>query len=369
VGKKVMIVFGTRPEAIKLFPVIDAVRARSDLSLRVVSSGQHRDLLDQAMAITGIVPDIDLALMTPGQTLEVLVARLIAAIGDVLRHERPDRVVVQGDTSTAMAAALAAHHLAIPVSHVEAGLRSGDLAHPWPEEANRRIIALLADQHFAPTERAAEALRGEGIDPATIHVTGNTGIDALRIMRARLADRPALAAALDPVLAKAGTRRIVLVTIHRRENWQGLDGVAAALATLAARPDCAIVLPLHPNPALDPLRRIAGVTIVPPLDYPQFVRLLARAHLVLTDSGGVQEEAPAFGVPVLVMRDTTERPEGIVAGTARLVGTDRARIVTAASTLLDDSAAWTAMARAHNPFGDGHAAPRIAALIADRLSG
>jgi UDP-N-acetylglucosamine 2-epimerase (non-hydrolysing) len=367
--RKIVILFGTRPEAIKLFPVIHALRDTPGLEVRTIVTAQHRAMLDQVLAVSDIVPDIDLDLMKPDQSLDELTARLLIAIGGALDMEQPDRVIVQGDTATAMAGALAAYYRKIPVGHVEAGLRSGDIHHPWPEEVNRRIVAPIADLHFAPTDTAAEALRREAIDPATIHVTGNTVIDALLAMRARIAASPSLVAGLDALASRFAGKRIIAVTSHRRENFGGgMANIAEAVKQIAARDDVAVIFPVHPNPnvraVMDPiLGDDPDVAMIAPLDYPHFVRLLDMAHLVLTDSGGVQEEAPALGKPVLVMRETTERPEGIAAGTARLVGTDRARIVHEIFTLLDDKQAYARMARAHNPFGDGQASARIARIV------
>lgn len=369
----ILVVFGTRPEAIKLFPVVRALSAQSGLRVRVCVTAQHRGLLDQVLAIAGLVPDIDLDLMEPGQSLDRLTARLLVGLGETIDAERPDLVVVQGDTTTAMAGALAAYYRKVPVAHVEAGLRSGDIHHPWPEEINRRIIAPIAALHFAPTVTAAQALHREGIDAATVHVTGNTVIDALLWTRARIAADPSLAAGLDPLAARMAGKRVVLVTTHRRENFgDTMTGIAQAIARIAARPDTAVLFPMHPNPAVGTvMERVLGdhplVLRIAPLDYPHFIRALGMADVVLTDSGGVQEEAPALGKPVLVMRETTERPEGVAAGTARLIGTDAGRIVTEVSTLLDDNAAYAAMAHAHNPFGDGQAAARIAGIIADAV--
>ena len=352
---KILVIFGTRPEA----------------NVRTCVTAQHRGLLDQVLAIAGLSPDLDLDLMEPGQSLDRLTARLLTGLGEAMDAERPDRVVVQGDTATAMVGALAAYYRRIPVSHVEAGLRSGDIWQPWPEEINRRIVAPIADQHFAPTETAATALRRENIAPATIHVTGNTVIDALHATRARLADEPALASGLDAVAERFAGRRIVLVTTHRRENFgDGMANIAAAIGRIADRPDTAVVFPVHPNPnVVEVMDRTLGnranVARIDPLDYPHFIRALDLCAVALTDSGGVQEEAPALGKPVLVMRETTERPEGVAAGTAKLIGTDPDRIVSEISTLLDDKGAYDRMARAHNPFGDGHAAPRIARVVAD----
>lgn len=368
---RILLIFGTRPEAIKLFPVIAALKARGDLAVRVCVTAQHRGLLDQVLSIAGVTPDIDLDLMEPGQSLDRLTARLLIGLGEVMDCERPDRVIVQGDTATAMVGALAAYYRKVPVSHVEAGLRSGDIHHPWPEEVNRRIVAPIADQHFAPTEIAADALKRENVAPDTIHVTGNTVIDALHATTARIEDDPALAAGLDPIAARFAGKRLVLVTTHRRENFGGgMEGIAEAIGRIADRDDVAVLFPVHPNPnVVSVMDAMLGdrdnIARIDPLDYPHFIRALGMADLVLTDSGGVQEEAPALGKPVLVMRETTERPEGVAAGTAKLVGTDPARIVSEISTLLDDDAAYQAMARAHNPFGDGHASIRISGIIAD----
>jgi UDP-N-acetylglucosamine 2-epimerase (non-hydrolysing) len=368
--KKILIVFGTRPEAIKLFPVIAALRAEPTLITRICVTAQHRDMLDQVLSLAGLVPDIDLNLMTPGQSLDTLTAALLTGLGAVFDAEKPDRVMVQGDTATAMVGALAAYYRKIPVSHVEAGLRSGDIHHPWPEEVNRRIVAPIADQHFAPTRTASDALRREGIAAATVHETGNTVIDALLATRARLIAEPALAAGLDDLATRFAGKRIIAVTTHRRENFNAMHGIATAIAQIAARPDVAIIFPVHPNPnvraAMDSaLAGLDNVAMIAPLDYPHFVRLLDLAYLVLTDSGGVQEEAPALGKPVLVMRETTERPEGVTAGTARLIGTDPARIVAETCALLDDPIAYDRMAQAHSPYGDGHASARITKVIVD----
>ena len=369
-ARKILTVFGTRPEAIKLFPLIHALERDSRFVSRVCVSGQHRGMLDQVLAISGIAPHHDLDLMQPDQTLDALTARLLTGIGTVLDAERPDVVVVQGDTATAMAGALAAYFRKIPVAHVEAGLRSGDIHHPWPEEVNRKIVGSFARWHFAPTETAAQALRRENVDPAMVHVTGNTVIDALHWVTAKIAREPALAAGLAGIEERFSGRHIVGMTSHRRENFgEGMEAIADAVRRLAARPDVAVIFPVHLNPNVRAVMnaRLAGldnVALIEPLDYPHFARLLAISHLMLTDSGGVQEEAPALGKPVLVMRETTERPEGVEAGTARLVGTDADRIVAETERLLDDGAAYDAMARAHNPFGDGKAVERIVELLA-----
>ncbi|WP_067681871.1 non-hydrolyzing UDP-N-acetylglucosamine 2-epimerase [Tsuneonella dongtanensis] len=369
---KVLQVFGTRPEAIKLFPLVHALDGDSRFEGRVCVSGQHRGMLDQVLDIAGVVPHHDLDLMQPDQTLDGLTANLLTGIGKVLDAERPDWVVVQGDTATAMAGALAAYYRKIPVAHVEAGLRSGDIHHPWPEEVNRKIVGSFAALHLAPTETAAAALRRENVDPTTIHVTGNTVIDALHWVIARIEREPTLASGLAGLEARFAGKRIIGMTTHRRENFgEGMEAIASAVRRLAARDDVAVIFPVHLNPNVravmnDRLAGLDNVALIDPLDYPHFARLLDICTLMLSDSGGVQEEAPALGKPVLVMRETTERPEGVEAGTAQLVGTDPDRIVAEATRLLDDPAAYEAMARAHNPFGDGRATGRIVELLAAR---
>lgn len=367
---RILTLFGTRPEAIKLFPLVHALEADPRLESRVCVSGQHRGMLDQVLQISGVVPHHDLDLMQPDQTLDSLTARLLTGLGGVLDAEQPDWVVVQGDTATAMAGALAAYYRKIPVAHVEAGLRSGNIHHPWPEEVNRKIIGTIAALHLAPTQTAADALLRENVDPATVHVTGNTVIDALHWITDRVRQQPQLAGGLADLERRFAGKRIIGVTSHRRENFGGgMQGIADAVRRLAARSDVAVVFPVHLNPNVravmnEALAGLDNVALIEPLDYPHFARLLDIAELMLTDSGGVQEEAPALGKPVLVMRETTERPEGIEAGTARLVGTDADRIVAEATRLLDDPAAYAAMARAHNPFGDGHTCARIVELLA-----
>ena len=370
VRPKILTVFGTRPEAIKLFPLIHALEADERFESRVCISAQHREMLDQVLAIAGVTPDHDLDLMTPGQTLDALTARALVEIGKVLDAEMPDWVVVQGDTTTVMSGALAAYYRRIPVCHLEAGLRSGDIHHPWPEEVNRRVVGTFAALHCAPTETARDALLAENVDPASVHVTGNTVIDALHWVTARIAREPALASGLADVEARFAGKRIIGMTSHRRENFgEGMRGIADAVKRIAARDDIAIVFPVHLNPNVREVMQaeLAGldnVALIEPLDYPHFARLLDISTLMLTDSGGVQEEAPALGKPVLVMRGTTERPEGVAAGTAKLVGTDADTIVRETLRLLDDEAAYAAMARAHNPFGDGRSAQRICDLLA-----
>lgn len=367
---RILVCFGTRPEAIKMFPVVHALRNRGGMDVRIAVTAQHRDLLDQVLEIGEIVPDIDLDLMRAGQSLDELSARILTSFGKALDELKPDRVLVHGDTLTTMMVTLTAYFRKIPVGHVEAGLRSGDIYSPWPEEVNRKVAGAVADLHFAPTQGAAEALLAENVPPSAIHITGNTVIDALFATRTKVEAKPALAAGLDEVASRFAGKRLIAVTAHRRENFgAGMQNIADALATLAKRKDVAVIFPVHPNPNVRPvmeaaLGRLDNVALLEPLDYPHFVRLMATADLLLTDSGGVQEEGPSFGKPVLVMRDTTERPEGIEAGTAKLVGTDRELIVREVTCLLDDAQAYEAMSRAHNPYGDGQAAARIANAVA-----
>ncbi len=367
----ILVVFGTRPEAIKLFPVIHALRREPDFDVTVCVTGQHRQMLDQVLEISGIEPDIDLEVMRPNQTLPELTARILNGLDGVMAEVAPDRVLVQGDTTTAMAAALSAYYRKIPVDHVEAGLRSGDIYAPWPEEVNRKVVGSLAALHFAPTVRAAEALIRENVPREKIFVTGNTVIDALLDIKGRIGGFAEVRRFIDEQLPEQNdNRRIVLVTAHRRENFDGgMERIATAIRRLADRGDTLIAFPVHPNPNVrGPMESLLGnhphIRLLQPLDYLPFVYLLSRCHLVLTDSGGVQEEAPALGKPVLVMRTMTERPEGIEAGTALLVGTDTDRIVGEANRLLDDRLHYERMSRAHNPFGDGHASRRILDVLA-----
>jgi UDP-N-acetylglucosamine 2-epimerase (non-hydrolysing) len=371
---KILVVFGTRPEAIKLFPVIAALKADPRFAPVVCVSAQHRQMLDQVLEIAGIVPDHDLDVMQPDQSLDALTARLLTGLGQVMDAVQPARVIVQGDTATAMCGALAAYYRKVPVDHVEAGLRSGNIYHPWPEEVNRKIIGTIASLHFAPTAVSAKALTDEQVDPARVHVTGNTVIDALHWVSARIAADPALAGGLAQLEARFAGKRIIGVTSHRRENFGGgMENIAEAVRQIAARDDVAVIFPVHLNPNVRAVMNAAlagldNVALIEPLDYPHFARLLSIAEIMLTDSGGVQEEAPALGKPVLVMRETTERPEGIAAGTAKLVGTETATIVTELFNLLDDKAAYESMARAHNPFGDGQASQRIVELLGNEIA-
>jgi len=371
VRSKVAVVFGTRPEAVKLAPVVRALRGRAGLDCRVCSAAQHRGLVDQTLAAFDLTPDVDLDLMRPAQSLAELTARGVEAVDAFLAAERPDLVLVQGDTTTVLCAALAAFYRKIPLGHVEAGLRTGDLAAPWPEEANRVLTTRLAALHFAPTERSRRNLLAEGVPAGRIALTGNTVVDALHFALKKVRAEPPLIPGLRRPLTPAGCGGpLVLVTGHRRESFgAGVESVCRAVRTLARRfPDTAFVYPVHPNPNVrEPVDRILGpphgadnVDLLEPLGYLEFVALMDRATLILTDSGGVQEEAPALGKPVLVTRTTTERPEAVEAGTVRLVGTDERAIVAEASRLLTDPAAYGAMARAHNPYGDGRASDRIA---------
>jgi UDP-N-acetylglucosamine 2-epimerase (non-hydrolysing) len=367
---RILVTFGTRPEAIKMFPVVAALRETGRLDVKVVVTAQHRELLDSVLDLASLRPDLDLDLMQPSQSLDALSARILTRFGEALDGLKPDRVLVHGDTLTTMMATLACYFRRIPVGHVEAGLRSGDIYSPWPEEVNRKVTGAVADLHFAPTETAAAALRAENVAEKSIHITGNTVIDALMFAQGRVAADPTLAPAMAPLKARFAGKRIIAVTAHRRENFgAGMAQIAAALQQLAARDDVAIIYPLHPNPNVVGVMQpaLAGhdnIALIEPLDYLDFVAMMAACDLVLTDSGGIQEEAPSLGKPVLVMRDTTERPEGVAAGTARLVGADAAVIVRETTRLLDDAGAYQAMARAHNPYGDGTASRQIADIIA-----
>ncbi len=367
---KILTVFGTRPEAIKLFPLLHALSNDARFNSRVCVTGQHRRMLDQVLDMAGVRPDFDLDLMQHDQTLDALTGHLLSGIGSVLDAESPDWVIVQGDTATAMAGAMAAYYRKIPVAHVEAGLRSGDNYHPWPEEVNRKIVGGIAALHFAPTRTAAAALRRENVAPESVHVTGNTVIDALYWVTAQIAENPGLASKLAQFEQRYAGKRIVGVTSHRRENFgEGMTEIANAILRLAERPDVAVIFPVHLNPnvrsvMMERLGNRENIALIEPLDYPHFARLLEISTLILSDSGGVQEEAPALGKPVLVMRETTERPEGVEAGTAKLVGTRAERIVREATRLLDDPTAYKSMARSLNPYGDGQSAARILEIIA-----
>jgi UDP-N-acetylglucosamine 2-epimerase (non-hydrolysing) len=368
--KRVMLVYGTRPEAIKMAPVVFELRRSAELTPVVVLTGQHRSMLEQVNQDFGIDPDHDLEIMETVQTLQDITVRCLQGVSELLRDERPDVVLVQGDTTSAFAAALAAFYEQIPVAHLEAGLRTGDIYSPYPEEANRRLISRLASLHLAPTPASRENLLRERVEHESVVVTGNTIIDALlwTVRQARPFSDPRLRA-----LESSGAP-ILLVTAHRRESWgKPMQLVSEALAEISSRmPELQVVLPVHPNPivrdALLPHLEASNVTILEPLPYPEFARLMAICSIVLTDSGGIQEEAPSLGKPVLVMRDSTERPEGIVAGTARLIGTDPADIIEAVETLSGDPDAYQAMAKSINPYGDGQAARRTVEALTSFLN-
>jgi UDP-N-acetylglucosamine 2-epimerase (non-hydrolysing) len=368
---RVLIAFGTRPEAVKCFPVIEALRHFRDVELKICASGQHQEILDQVLELCRIKPDYALTLPRAGQGLTLATCDLLERLGWVMDKARPDRVLVQGDTTTTMAAALAAGQRKISVGHIEAGLRSGNPLAPWPEETNRRIVSAIADIHFAPTFNARQNLLRESIHEDTVYVTGNTAIDALLSIKQRLEKRnyvsPVIAALVDR--ASHLGRRLILITAHRRESWgAGISNICEIARRIVARGDVEVVFPVHPNPIVrEPVRQhlshYPSITLLEPLDYLTFVDLMRRCTLVLTDSGGIQEEAPALGIPALVLRETTERPEGIAAGSAKLVGLDPDRAYAEAANLLDDHRAYKAMSTVRNPYGDGTAAARIAAII------
>jgi UDP-N-acetylglucosamine 2-epimerase (non-hydrolysing) len=371
--KRILCVVGTRPEVIKLAPVIVELRSRpAEFEPIVCGAAQHREMLDQAMAVFEIKADHDLDVMLPDQNLAQLTARAVEGLDEVIAVERPDLVLVQGDTTTAFCGALAAFYHRVRVGHVEAGLRTNDKYAPFPEEVNRTLIGHVADYHFSPTERAKEALLREGVNASSVFVTGNTVIDALLWVRERVRQKPPT---LPPGLVEAlDGRRVILVTAHRRESFgEGFEHICQAILEVADRfPDVAFVYPVHCNPSVrEPVRRLLGghprIVLVEPLAYEPFVWLMNRSLLVLTDSGGVQEEAPSLGKPVLVMREVTERPEGVAAGNARLVGVQRERIVAALTRLLCEPGERESMATPHNPYGDGKSARRIVDLLARLL--
>ncbi|MEK6491242.1 UDP-N-acetylglucosamine 2-epimerase (non-hydrolyzing) [Klebsiella grimontii] len=368
---KVLTVFGTRPEAIKMAPLVHALAKDPHFEAKVCVTAQHREMLDQVLKLFSIVPEYDLNIMQPGQGLTEITCRILEGLKPVLESFKPDVVLVHGDTTTTMAASLAAFYQRIPVGHVEAGLRTGDLSSPWPEEGNRTLTGHLATYHFAPTETSRQNLLRENIADNRIAVTGNTVIDALFWVRDRVLSDEALRNELTqryPFLANG--KKMILVTGHRRESFgRGFEQICHALAEIAANnPDVQIVYPVHLNPNVsEPVKRILGhvenVMLIEPQDYLPFVWLMNRAWLILTDSGGIQEEAPSLGKPVLVMRDITERPEAVSAGTVCLVGTDSQRIVNEVTRLLQDESAYQAMSRAHNPYGDGQACHRILSAL------
>ena len=365
---RLMIACGTRPEAIKMAPLVTTLKTRPEFDVSLCVTGQHRQMLTQVLELFELVPDHDLSVMKSGQDLTDVTAAILTGMRGVFGEQRPDRVLVHGDTNTTLSVSLAAYYAKVPVSHVEAGLRTGDIYSPWPEEANRRLTSVIADRHYAPTPVSRENLVGEGVNPDAVIVTGNTVIDALLMIEQRLREDLALRATMAEQFSLLDeSRRLILVTGHRRENFgEGFENICKALAELAQRDDVQIVYPVHLNPEVQrPVKKHLGglerVHLLEPLDYLPFVYLMSRAHIIITDSGGIQEEAPSLGKPVLVMRDTTERPEALTAGTVQLVGTERRRIVRAAIQLLDNQTHYNKMSLTSNPYGDGKACERIVA--------
>ncbi|BDC52506.1 UDP-N-acetylglucosamine 2-epimerase [Bryobacterales bacterium F-183] len=364
---RVLFVFGTRPEAIKLCPAVRHMRETSDIEPTVCVTGQHRGLLDQVLDAFAVKPDYDLNLMQQAQTLSQSTSRILGALEPVLLDAKPDLVLVQGDTTTTFAGALAAFYQRIPVGHVEAGLRTWDLAQPFPEESNRVLTGRLATLHFAATGGARQNLLNEGVNPASVFVTGNTGIDAVLHVRDGLESGSLHVP--NPVFRPNPAKKLILVTAHRRESFgEGFQQICDSLVRLSQRDDVEIVYPVHPNPNVrgiveQTLRARANITLLEPLGYVEFVDLMRQAYILLTDSGGVQEEGPSLGKPILVMRDKTERPEAVAAGTVKLVGPHCERIVSECVNLLDNHDSYAAMSRVHNPYGDGQASARIASLI------
>jgi UDP-N-acetylglucosamine 2-epimerase (non-hydrolysing) len=372
--KKISLIFGTRPEAIKLCPLVLELKKHAEFSPHVCVTGQHRQMLDQVLDVFQVSPDVDLDLMQPDQTLAGLTSRAITAIDDYFAEYKPDLVIVQGDTTTSFCGALVAFYGQIPIGHVEAGLRTWDKFSPFPEEINRVIISRVADLHFAPTQWAKDNLLREGVSEAKVFVTGNTVIDALHIAVERVRSNPPDIPGVPKELLNGDTRPIVLITGHRRENFgNGFKNICHAILELSQRfPDAAFVYPVHLNPnvrkpVFDLLSGRDNVHLTEPLEYLPFVALMNRSAIVLTDSGGVQEEAPGLGKPVLVMRDTTERPEGVQAGTVKLVGTSAEAIIDKTGSLLIDEKAYSTMAHAVNPYGDGKACQRIVTAVKERM--
>lgn len=371
---KVLLVFGTRPEAIKMAPVVKTLKRTPEIDARVCVTAQHREMLDQVLNLFEIVPDYDLDLMKPGQSLFEITSGALTGLKEVLGEVSPDLVLVHGDTTTTLTASLAAYYKRIPVGHIEAGLRTGNIYSPWPEEINRKVVGAIARLHFAPTERAKQNLIAENIGEDQIIVTGNTVIDALLQVVEKLEAAPSKSKEFDEAFGIDPMRRMILVTGHRRESFgDGFQRICDALTELAERDDIQIIFPVHLNPNVkgpveDRLGSLERVNLIAPQDYLPFVHLMRRADIILTDSGGVQEEAPSLGKPVLVMRETTERPEAVDAGTVKLVGTDRELIYGEVSNLLDDQEAYQSMSLAHNPYGDGLASARIRDAIIEFFS-
>ena len=370
--KRVLVAFGTRPEAIKMAPVVTALATRPEIELKVCITAQHRQMLDQVIQLFDITPDFDLDLMQPGQSLTQLTCRILTGMESVFEEFKPDMVLVHGDTTTTMATSLAAYYQQIAVGHVEAGLRTGNIYSPWPEEMNRKIAGAISSVHFAPTKMARDNLLREGVPEQNIHVTGNTVIDALLNVSAKIRKDDAQRTQFDHVFDFLDPqRKMILVTGHRRENFGGgFENICQAIARLSKRDDVQIVYPVHLNPNVQgPVNRILtgcqNVHLIDPQDYLPFIYLMDRSHILLTDSGGIQEEAPSLGKPVLVMRDTTERPEAVEAGTVQLVGTDENAIYKGVTRLLDDQDEHARMSRAHNPYGDGAAADRISKIVSE----
>jgi UDP-N-acetylglucosamine 2-epimerase (non-hydrolysing) len=368
---KVLIVFGTRPEAIKMCPLVNELKADNAFNVKVCVTAQHREMLDQVLTLFKIEPDYDLNVMKHGQTLSELTSNILTGLDSVLDDAKPDMVLVHGDTSTTFSASLAAFYKQIPVGHVEAGLRTGNIYSPWPEEGNRKLTGALTALHFAPTEDAKDNLLKENFDETNIIVTGNTVIDALLTVVGKIENDNELVSTFESQFSfLSSDRKMILVTGHRRESFGGgFENICAALAQIAnSNPDVDVLYPVHLNPQVqEPVNRLLGlldnVHLIEPQDYLPFVYLMNRAHVIVTDSGGIQEEAPSLGKPVLVMRDTTERPEAVAAGTVKLVGTDVNRIVNETSKLIDDVEYYQSMSFAHNPYGDGKACAKIAKAI------
>ena len=366
---KILTVFGTRPEAIKMAPVVKALAAAVGIDSRVCVTAQHREMLDQVLYLFKIIPDYDLDIMKAGQSLSEITSRVLLGLEPILKEFAPDIVIVHGDTTTTLAASLAAYYQRISVAHVEAGLRTGNIYSPWPEEINRKVAGAITSLHFAPTDGSRQNLLREGVKDSAIHVTGNTVIDALRSVKKIMDTDTELSRSLADTFSLPNGKRIILVTGHRRESFgSGFERICEALQQISNRDDVHVVYAVHLNPNVrEPIERLLGtrknISLIPPKDYLPFIYLMNRAELILTDSGGVQEEAPSLGKPVLVLRDTTERPEALDAGTVKLVGTDVQLIVAEVTRLLDDSSAYEKMSFTHNPYGDGKAAPRIISAI------